>query len=67
MFIAGMRNLLVGMVVIKTINAKAEIILLTLKLNKTIRADTIRTFSAADTLKFGYNFSNNYSFMFFIV
>ena len=24
-------------------------------------ADTIRTFSAADTLKFGYNFTNNYS------
>ena len=43
LFIAGMRTLLVGMVVIKILNAKAAVRLLMLKLNKTIRADTNRT------------------------
>ena len=43
LFIAGMRTLLVGMVVIKILNAKAAVRLLMLKLNKTIRADTNKT------------------------
>ena len=43
LFIAGMRNLLVGMVVMKILNAKAEVRLLMLKQTKKIRADTTRT------------------------
>tara|TARA_Y100001970_G_C13503232_1_gene494676 strand:+ start:278 stop:520 length:243 start_codon:yes stop_codon:yes gene_type:complete len=40
LLIAGMRTLVVGMVVIKILNAKAAIILQMFKLNRTIRADT---------------------------
>ena len=43
LFIAGMRTLLVGIVVIKIQNAKVAVNLLKLKLNKTTRADIIKT------------------------
>ena len=43
LFIAGIKTLLVGMVVIKIPNAKAEIRLLMFKLNKPIKADTSKT------------------------
>ena len=43
LFIAGIRTLLVGMVVMKILNAKAEVRLLMLKQTKKIRADTTRT------------------------
>ena len=43
LFIAGIRTLLVGMVVIKILKAKAAIRLLMLKLDKTIRAEITRT------------------------
>ena len=43
LFIAGIRTLLVGIVVIKIQNAKAAVKLLTLKLNKAIRADITNT------------------------
>mgnify|MGYP001055949412 CR=1 FL=1 len=43
LFIAGIRTLLVGIVVIKIQNAKAVVKMLTLKLNKTIRADITKT------------------------
>ena len=43
LLIAGMRNILAGIVVMKILNAKPVVRLLIFKLNKIIRADTTNT------------------------
>ena len=44
LLIAGMRNMLVGIVVMKILNAKPIVRLLIFKLNNIIRADTTNTY-----------------------